>query len=185
MQNHEFNLWHVHSQAIAHVIFVKSISCIFFFILIVLLVIYIIIFNICIARILSELSFFLVYARHMQTATLTFKSFSQSVRCSLMPSWCCHMHNRDLQWSDVNLFEYLENENIIMVQNLIVRALHRLEAFISDPDSTFPTLRKLKLGTAAMFLSPFIHLTFPGSKQDCAEASVFNLEFSFKTASIQ
>jgi len=39
--------------------------------------------------------------------------------------------------------------------------------------------------TAVMFLfSPF-HLTFPESKQDCAETSVFNLESSFKTASIQ
>ena len=81
--NHELNLWHAHSQAIAHVIFVRLFFCVFFFILVVLLVIctitFLIVFNICVERILSELSFFLIYARHMRSATLTFKSFSQFV----------------------------------------------------------------------------------------------------------
>jgi len=40
---------------------------------------FLIVFNICIERILSELSFFLVYARHMRSVTLIFKSFSQLV----------------------------------------------------------------------------------------------------------
>jgi len=39
--------------------------------LVICIIIFLIVFNICIARILSELSFFLVYARHMRTATLT------------------------------------------------------------------------------------------------------------------
>ncbi len=81
--NHEFNFWHAHSHAIIHIFFVRSFFCIFFFILIILLVIciitFLIIFNICIERILSELSFFLVYAWHMWTATLIFKSFSQLI----------------------------------------------------------------------------------------------------------
>ncbi len=55
-------------------LFIRSFSCVFFFILVVQLVICIITF-----LILSELSFFLVYARHMRSATLTFKSFSQLV----------------------------------------------------------------------------------------------------------
>jgi hypothetical protein len=41
--------------------------------LVICIIIFLIVFNMCIARILSELSFFLVYARHMRTATLTFK----------------------------------------------------------------------------------------------------------------
>ena len=69
------------TQAITYVILVRSFSCIFFFILIVLLVIctitFLIVFDICVERILSELSFFLVYAWHMRSATL--KSFSQLV----------------------------------------------------------------------------------------------------------
>ncbi len=39
--------------------------------------------------------------------------------------------------------------------------------------------------TVVMFLFSSFHLTFLESKQDCAETSVFNLESSFKTASIQ
>ncbi len=81
--NHELNLWHAHSQAIAHVIFIRSFFCIFFFILVVQLMIciitFLIVFNICIEQILSELSFFLIYAQHMRTEILIFKSFSQSV----------------------------------------------------------------------------------------------------------
>ncbi len=35
MLNHELNLWHAHQQAIAHVILIRSFSCVFFFILVV------------------------------------------------------------------------------------------------------------------------------------------------------
>ncbi len=48
-------------------------------VLVICIITFLIVFDICIARILSELSFFLVYARHMRTATLTFKPLSQSV----------------------------------------------------------------------------------------------------------
>jgi len=47
--------------------------------LVICITTFLIVFDICIARILSELSFFLVYARHIRTATLTFKPLSQSV----------------------------------------------------------------------------------------------------------
>ena len=70
---------HMHKTcAIAQVIFVRPFSCVFFFILVVQLVIciitFLVVFNIYIERILSE-----VYARHMRSATLTFKPFSQLV----------------------------------------------------------------------------------------------------------
>ncbi len=130
--NHELNLWHAHSQAIAHVIFVRLFFCVFFFILVVLLVIciitFLIVFNICVERILSELSFFLVYARHMRSATLIFKSFSQFI-ISFARFWAlmlssfidvslclidaAHMHRRDFDnqmwiylWSRLMLLTY-------------------------------------------------------------------------------
>jgi len=87
-----------------------------------------VVFDICIERILSELSFFLVYARHMRTATLIFKSFSQSVISSarfsapmlssfIDVSLCsvdaAHMHSRGLfdqmsivLWSRLMLLAY-------------------------------------------------------------------------------
>ncbi len=96
-------------------LFVRPFSCVFFFILVVQLVIciitFLVVFNICIERILSELSFFLVYARHMRTATLIFKLFSQSVisfarfSASILSSFidvslcsvdAAHMHSRGL-----------------------------------------------------------------------------------------
>ncbi len=107
---------HMHKTcAIAHVIFVRPFSCVFFFILVVQLVIciitFLVVFEIFIERILSELSFFLVYARHMRTATFTSKPFSQSVissarfSASMLSSFidvslcsvdAAHMHSRCL-----------------------------------------------------------------------------------------
>ncbi len=68
MQNYELNLWHAHQQAIAHVILIRFFSCVFFFILIILLMICTITFLII-----------LVYAWHMRSATLIFKSFNQLI----------------------------------------------------------------------------------------------------------
>ncbi len=93
--NHELNLWHAHQQAIVHVILIRSFSCVFFFILVVQLMIciiaFLIVFNICIEWILSKSSFFLVYARHMRSATLIFKSFIDVSLCSVDAA---HMHRR-------------------------------------------------------------------------------------------
>ncbi len=135
--NYELNLWHAHSQAIAHVFFIRSFFCVFFFILIVLLVIctitFLIVFDICIERILSELSFFLVYARHMRSATLIFKScnqfiisfaqFSASMLSSFIDVSLCsvdaaHMHRRGFDdqmwiylWSCLMLLTYASHRN--------------------------------------------------------------------------
>ena len=84
--------------------------------------------NICIERILSELSFFLVYARHMRSAILIFKSFSQLVISfarfwvSMLSSFidvslclvdAAHMHRRGFDnqmwiylWSHLMLLTY-------------------------------------------------------------------------------
>ena len=90
-------------QAIAHVILIRSFSCVFFFILVVQLMIciiaFLVVFNICIEWILSELSFFSVYARHMRSATLIFKSFIDVSLCSVDAT---HMHRRgfgDQMWT--------------------------------------------------------------------------------------
>ena len=126
----KINLWHAHQQAITHVILIRCFSCIFFFILAVQLMICIItFFNICIEWILSELSFFLVYARHMRSATLIFKSFSQFIlsfshslnfqsmsfiNVSLCSVDAAHMHRRGFDgqmwiylWSRLMLLTYL------------------------------------------------------------------------------
>ncbi len=131
--NYELNLWHAHSQAIAHVFFIRS----FFFILIILFVIctitFLIIFNICIERILSELSFLLVYARYMRSVTLIFKSCSQLIisfarfsalmlssfiNVSLCSVDAAHMHRRDFDdqmwiylWSRLMLLTYASHRN--------------------------------------------------------------------------
>ncbi len=71
---------------------------------------FLVVFNICIKWILSELSFFSVYARHMQSATLIFKSFIDVSLCSVDAT---HMHRRDfddqmwiLLWSRLMLLTY-------------------------------------------------------------------------------
>jgi len=89
---------------------------------------FLIIFDICIERILSELSFFLVYAWHMQSVTLIFISFSQFIisftqfSASMLLSFidvslcsvdAAHMHRRDFDdqmwiflWSRLMLLTY-------------------------------------------------------------------------------
>ena len=140
MQNHELNLWHAHQQAITHVVLIRCFSCIFFFILIVQLMICIITFlNICIEWILSELSLFLVYARHMRSATLIFKSFSQFILSfaqfselmsfidvSLCSVDAAHMHRRDF---DDQMWIYLWSRFM-----LLTYASHRAWGF-SNPTS--------------------------------------------------
>ena len=94
---------------------------------------FLIVLNICIERILSELSFFLVYARHMRSATLIFKScnqfiisfaqFSASMLSSFIDVSLCsvdaaHMHRRGFDdqmwiylWSCLMLLTYASHRN--------------------------------------------------------------------------
>ncbi len=124
MLNHELSLWHAHQQAIAHVILIRSFSCVFFFILVVQLMIciiaFLIVFNICIEWILSELSFFSVYARHMRSATLIFKSFIDVSLCSVDAT---HMHRRGF-----------DDQMWIFLWSRLAYASHRARSF-SNPTS--------------------------------------------------
>ncbi len=92
--------------------------------------------------ILSELSFFLVYAQHMRTATFIFRSFNQSVisfarfsalmlssfiDVSLCSVDAAHMHSRDL-FDQMSIFLWSR----LM---LLTYASHRLRSFFNPTSS--------------------------------------------------
>ncbi len=130
---------------------------------------------------LNELSFFLVYAWHMQTATLIFKSFSQSVisfarfSASMLSSFidvslcsvdAAHMHSRDLfdqmsilLWSRLMLLTY---------------ASHRLRSFFNPTSSLECTghMQFLKFNpTSRIFSNP--GSTFPTPRRAAPPTMIF------------
>jgi len=134
MLNHELNLWHAHQQAIAQVILIRSFSCVFFFILVVqpmiCIIAFLVVFNICIEWILSELSFFSVCARHMRSATFIFKSFIDVSLCSVDAT---HMHRRgfgDQMW--------------FFLWSRLAYASHRARSF-SNPTSGLECARHMSI----------------------------------------
>ena len=131
---------------------------------------FLIVFNICVERILSELSFFLVYAQHMQSVTL--KSFSQLVisfarfwalmlssfiDVSLCSVDAAHMHRRGFDnqmwiflWSRLMLLTYASHRawdfsnptsGLGCARHMPFLKFNPTSRIFSDPGSTFPTPR--------------------------------------------
>ncbi len=150
---------------------IRSFSCIFFFILVVQLMIciiaFLVVFNICIEWILSELSFFLVYARHMRSATLIFKSFIDVSLCSVDAA---HMHKRGFDdqmwiflWPRLMLLAYASHRarsfsnstsDLGCAGHMPILKSNPTPRIFSDPGSTFPTPRPAVTRARCAWLGP-------------------------------